>query len=88
MKVVGTSLLVFSVAAIADPNNAGTPKYLIPLALVPMLVGILSAFGLNSGAAINSALDMSGRVFALTIYGTELLRYRNSLFETQDKFHK
>jgi len=72
--VIGTALLTGSIAAITDPNNTGTPKYLIPLIFTPMLFGIVSTFGVNTGAAINTALDLSGRLFAATVYGSVVFR--------------
>ncbi|XP_052799302.1 aquaporin-10-like [Mya arenaria] len=70
--VMGTSLLTGAIAAITDPNNAGTNKDLIPLVFVPMLFGIVMTFGVQTGAAINTSLDLSGRCFAAIIYGPEV----------------
>jgi len=50
-------------------------KGLIPIAFVFMLYGIVMTFGYQTGAAINTALDLSGRVFAAIIYGSDVFRY-------------
>lgn len=76
-QVMGTALLTGSIAAITDSHNAGTPKALVPLVFTPMLYGVVMTFGVNTGAAINTALDLSGRLFAAIIYGSEVFRYRN-----------
>ncbi|XP_052235786.1 aquaporin-9-like isoform X2 [Dreissena polymorpha] len=70
--VIGTALLTGSIAAITDPNNAGVNKNMIPLIFAPMLFGILMTFGLQTGAAINTALDLSGRVFVAVFYGPQV----------------
>jgi glycerol uptake facilitator-like aquaporin len=71
--MLGTSLLTGAIAAIADPFNAGPSRGLIPLVFTPMLYGIVMTFGVNTGAAINTAIDLSGRTFAYIIgYGSEV----------------
>lgn len=73
---MGTALLTGAVAAIVDPNNAGTATGLVPFVFTPMLFGIIMSFGVNTGAAINTAIDLSGRTFAYAIgYGSEVFTY-------------
>ncbi|KAL4223393.1 hypothetical protein ACF0H5_016864 [Mactra antiquata] len=72
-SLLATALLTGSIAAITDPNNAGPSRALIPLIFTPMLYGIVMAFGVNTGCAINTAIDVSGRTFAYSVgYGSQV----------------
>ena len=60
---------------IIDQNNARTENGVIPLALIFLVYGIIMSFGVNTGAAINLSIDLSGRIFAYTVgYGVDVFR--------------
>lgn len=56
-----------------DEKNLNVPKGLIPIALALLLAGLIMAFGLNCGPALNPARDISGRIFANMVgYGADV----------------
>ena len=71
--MVGCGLLTGTVAAVIDSRNAGVPNGLIPFIFTALLYTIIMAFGLNTGAAINMSIDLSGRTLAYAVgYGSEV----------------
>ena len=74
-QFAGSGLLAISVCLLTDPNNAAIAPGLIPVVCAIMLTGIALAFGLQTGLAINPALDLGGRLFAVCAgYGSEVFR--------------
>ena len=61
------------ILCIVDHTNLNTPKPLIPISLCILLAGLIMAFGLNCGPALNPARDVPARIFAYLIgYGPEV----------------
>lgn len=64
---------MLGILCIVDHHNLNTPKPLIPIALFVLLAGLITAFGLNCGPALNPARDVSARIFASIVgYGKEV----------------
>jgi MIP family channel proteins len=62
-QVVGTALLMASIAAITDQRNNPTPSWLTPVIVGFVVVAIGVSFGFNAGYAINPARDLGPRLF-------------------------
>lgn len=74
-QVVGTAILMGVIFAIADARNVPPPAGLAPLLVGLLVVAIGTAFGFNSGYAINPARDFGPRLFtAAAGWGTEVFR--------------
>ena len=70
--MIGTAFLAYAVVAIGDDKNMNVPKYLQPLYLMLVITGVCVAYGLNCGAILNPARDLSPRILTtLTGYGWE-----------------
>lgn len=65
-------MLLIVVCAVTDNNNGPPPPGLVPLVLFILLTAIGSAFGMQTGYAINPARDFGPRTFtAMAGYGRE-----------------
>lgn len=72
-QIICCALLMLGILCIVDHHNLNTPKPLIPIALFVLLAGLIAAFGLNCGPALNPARDIPARIFAYLIgYGSEV----------------
>ena len=77
-QVVGTAILVGVILGITDQRNAPAPAGLVPVIVGLLVVGIGTAFGTNSGYAINPARDLGPRLFTyLAGWGVEVFRAGN-----------
>ncbi len=77
-QVVGTAILVAVILGITDQRNAPAPAGLAPVIVGLLVVGIGTAFGTNSGYAINPARDFGPRMFtSLAGWGSEVFRAGN-----------
>lgn len=73
-QVVATFSLVFGAIVVTSPH-AGLPAHLHPFMLGMLICGLVVAFGLNCGAALNPARDLSPRLFQLLAgYGWEAFK--------------
>ena len=73
-QTIATFTLVFSAMIVTAPYY-GLPGYLHPFMLGMVICGLVVAFGLQCGAALNPARDLSPRLFQLlTGYGIEAFR--------------
>nr|ATP75373.1 aquaporin [Dermatophagoides pteronyssinus] len=79
-QIVATFLLVFSVLAVTN-KRAKLPDYLYPFMLGLVICGVVVAFGLQCGAALNPARDLAPRLFLLISgYGFDSFRPVDSLY--------
>ena len=62
-QIVGTALLVAGIFAVTDSRNSPAPAGLAPVVVGLLVLLIGSAFGFNSGYAINPARDFGPRLF-------------------------
>lgn len=63
------------VSAITDERNMQVPKALIPIAVGITILGLLTAYESNCGAALNPARDLSPRIFsAMAGWGGKVFR--------------
>ncbi|KIJ47799.1 hypothetical protein M422DRAFT_45555 [Sphaerobolus stellatus SS14] len=77
-EFLGTALLVMVILAVTDKSNLAPRPYLLPIALMWTLMGISTAFGLQTGFAINPARDLGPRLLtAMVGYGREVFTFRN-----------
>ncbi len=80
-QIVGTALLVLVVFALGDEKNAAPMSNMAPLIVGCTVVMIGSAFGLNSGYAINPARDLSPRLFTFVAgWGKEVFTAGNGFW--------
>lgn len=71
-EFVASSILMFCIFALADPNNIGAGN-LMPLCLFFLIFGIGACFGWETGYAINLARDFGPRLVSYMIgYGHEV----------------
>src|SRR5699024_6203184 len=63
-QIIATFALVFGILAVTN-SKAKLPDYLHPLVLGLVICGMVVAFGLNCGAILNPARDLSPRIFQL-----------------------
>ncbi|KPM07253.1 aquaporin-10-like protein 2 [Sarcoptes scabiei] len=79
-QIIATFALVFSVMAVTN-HKAKLPDYLHPFMLGMVICAMVVAFGLNCGAALNPARDLSPRIFlAISGYGLDAFKPVNSLY--------
>ncbi|XP_046912604.2 aquaporin-9 [Dermatophagoides farinae] len=79
-QIIATFALVFCVLAVTD-KRAKLPEYLHPFMLGMVICGVVVAFGLQCGAALNPARDLSPRLFLLIGgYGFDAFRPVESLY--------
>lgn len=72
-QVICVGLLQLGILCIVDHTNLNTPKPLIPISLCILLAGLIMAFGLQCGPALNPARDVPARLFAYLVgYGPEV----------------
>ena len=80
-QILCCGLLMLGILCIVDHRNLNTPKPLIPIALFVLLAGLITAFGLNCGPALNPARDIPARLFAWMIgYGSEVWSPHSHLY--------
>lgn len=73
-QIVATASLVLGALIITGPS-AQLPSHLHPFMLGMLICGLVIAFGLNCGAALNPARDLSPRIFQLLSgYGIDAFR--------------
>ncbi|CAF1165538.1 unnamed protein product [Adineta ricciae] len=68
-QVIGTGILMIFVLAVGNKSNQSTSKVIHPFAYALIVIGIISAFSINAGAAVNPARDFGPRIFGAFIYG-------------------
>lgn len=66
-QALGCGLLTGCTCMLIDPNNAKTASGVIPIALAFLVYGIIMCVGVQTGAPINFAIDVSGRLFAALV---------------------
>ncbi|XP_074596272.1 aquaporin-9-like [Brevipalpus obovatus] len=69
IQIVGCSLMVFSINCV---ETSGLPKYLNPVIISAVLIGVIMIDLLNAGAILNPARDLAPRVFTALVYGQEV----------------
>ncbi|KAH9993586.1 aquaporin-like protein, partial [Russula vinacea] len=75
---IGTFIFIFVVFTVADKSNSGLHFSLIPLAIFVVILGGGSAFGMQTGFAINPAVDLGPRIMtAMVGYGTQAFTFRH-----------
>jgi MIP family channel proteins len=80
-QIFGTAILVLVILAITDNRNQAPTGNLAPLFIGLLVFVIGTAFGFNSGYAINPARDLGPRLFtAIAGWGIEVFRAGNSWF--------
>jgi MIP family channel proteins len=78
-QVVGTALLVAVIFGISDSRNSPAPAGVAPVVVGLLVVAIGTAFGFNSGYAINPARDFGPRLFTFVGgWGSEVFRAGNN----------
>ncbi|PIL30332.1 transporter [Ganoderma sinense ZZ0214-1] len=76
-EFLGTALLLIAVCAMSDVKNPSS-TVLAPLVLFVTMLGISSAFGMQTGFAINPARDLGPRLLtAMVGYGAPVFTFRN-----------
>ncbi|THH10765.1 hypothetical protein EW146_g8273 [Bondarzewia mesenterica] len=77
-EFLGAFTLLLVIFAVTDKKNEPPPAGLVPLALFVALLGISSAFGMQTGFAINPARDLGPRIMtAMVGYGRAVFNYRS-----------
>ncbi|KAJ6222369.1 hypothetical protein RDWZM_000914 [Blomia tropicalis] len=80
-QILCVGILMWGILCIVDHTNLNTPKPLIPISLFVLLAGLIMAFGLNCGPALNPARDVPARIFAYLIgYGSEVFNPQGGLY--------
>lgn len=80
-QIICASIIMFAVLAVMDEKNLQIPKFLIPLIISLVICGVVISFGLNCGAALNPARDLSARVFLTLVgYGDQAFRPLDGLY--------
>jgi len=80
-QVVGTAFLMIFLMALTYDFNHMISEVAKPFAFSFIIVGIISAFSINAGAAINPARDFGPRLFGSFIYGwNDVFRIHNYFF--------
>jgi len=75
---LGTAVLVFVVLATSDEKNGAPPKGLRPLTHFLSLLGVGTAFGMQTSYTFNPARDLGPRLFLTLVgYGKQLYVYRS-----------
>ncbi|KAL3857763.1 hypothetical protein ACJMK2_012403, partial [Sinanodonta woodiana] len=79
--LVADALLAGIVAAIIDVNNAGPADGVLPIPMTLLLYAIAMTFSLQTGGAINAAIDLGGRTFvAIAGWGSEVFSLEDYWF--------
>jgi len=68
-QAVITGVLMIYIMALTHDFNHMISEVAKPFAFVVIVLGIISAFSINAGAAINPARDLGPRLFGAFIYG-------------------
>ncbi|ETW81616.1 aquaporin [Heterobasidion irregulare TC 32-1] len=77
-QFVGTFALVLVVFAVSDKRNGPPPAGLVPLVIFIFILGVGTAFGMQTGYAINPARDLGPRIMtAMVGYGREVFNFRD-----------
>ncbi|THH09291.1 hypothetical protein EW146_g8723 [Bondarzewia mesenterica] len=77
-EFLGAFTLLLVIFAVTDKKNGPPPAGLVPLVLFVVLLGVSSAFGMQTGFAINPARDLGPRIMtAMVGYGREVFNYRS-----------
>lgn len=80
-QIVCVALLQLGIMCIVDHRNINTPKSVVPISLFILLAGLIAAFGLNCGPALNPARDLPARLFAYMVgYGPEVWSPHSHLY--------
>ncbi|KAF8800416.1 aquaporin [Phlegmacium glaucopus] len=77
-EFIGTAILCLMIVALTDKHNMAPSVGMLPVALFVLLIGLGTAFGMQTSYALNPARDFGPRVM-LTFagYGSQLYNYRN-----------
>lgn len=77
-EFLNTAILLITVLAISDSNNAAPPDGLNPLVLLFLIVGIGACFGMQTAYCINPARDIGPRLVTWWAgYGREVWNFRS-----------
>ncbi|KAK9898544.1 aquaporin [Cystobasidium minutum MCA 4210] len=77
-EFINTAILLITVLAISDSNNAAPPDGLNPLVLLFLIVGIGACFGMQTAYCINPARDIGPRLVTWWAgYGKDVWDFRN-----------
>ncbi|CAF1511348.1 unnamed protein product [Rotaria sp. Silwood1] len=68
-QIVGTAILMVFVMAVTHKLNHMVSEAVKPVAFALIVTGIICAFSINAGAAINPARDLGPRLFGALVYG-------------------
>ncbi|CAF4874154.1 unnamed protein product, partial [Rotaria sp. Silwood1] len=80
-QIVSTAVLMIFIMAVTHKFNQMISEAAKPFAYALIVTGIICAFSLNAGAAINPARDLGPRLFGAFVYGwNEVFRVHNYFF--------
>ncbi|UJR38770.1 hypothetical protein I4U23_031435 [Adineta vaga] len=79
-QIIGTAILMIFIMSVRNKFKQMMSKVIQPFAFALIVTGIICAFSINAGAAINPARDLGPRLFGAIIYGW------NNVFTVHDYF--
>ncbi|KAG2037768.1 major intrinsic protein superfamily membrane channel protein [Suillus americanus] len=77
-EFIGSAMLITGIFMATDKRNGPAPPGVVPVAIFLTLLGISSALGMDTGAALNPARDLGPRILtAMVGYGSAVFTFRN-----------
>ncbi|XP_054161217.1 aquaporin-9-like [Oppia nitens] len=80
-QIICATIVMVFVMAVLDDRNLQIPQYMVPVLISLIISGIVISFGVNCGAALNPARDLSARCFLTFVgYGNDVFSPLNGLY--------
>ncbi|KAG1830539.1 major intrinsic protein superfamily membrane channel protein [Suillus variegatus] len=77
-EFIGSAMLITGIFMLTDKRNGPLPPGVLPVGIFLLLLGIGSALGMDTGAALNPARDLGPRILtAMVGYGSAVFSFRN-----------
>ncbi|KAG2069476.1 major intrinsic protein superfamily membrane channel protein [Suillus decipiens] len=77
-EFIGSAMLITGIFMATDKKNGPAPPGVVPVAIFFIILGISSALGMDTGAALNPARDLGPRILtAMVGYGSAVFNFRN-----------
>ncbi|KAG2757858.1 major intrinsic protein superfamily membrane channel protein [Suillus brevipes Sb2] len=77
-EFIGSAMLITGIFMFTDKKNGPAPPGVVPVGIFFTVLGISSALGMNTGAALNPARDLGPRILtAMVGYGGAVFNFRN-----------